>query len=181
MASQYIKEQIYHIHEYHPYRGGSNPRADKNTKRIMDIKNPDSYNFIKSTNSYGELFKQGTGRILDFLNVPVIQVAIVPSSKEGKVSIGLERIINHVKGTVIYDPDFLVRKYDVPTAHEGGDRSFQKHIDSIEIRVLPNPRIPLILLDDVTTTGNSLNACKKILNDSGIKEVYMVAIGRTVS
>ncbi len=42
-------------------------------------------------------------------------------------------------------------------------------------------KFTVILLDDVTTSGNSLMACRDILMDNGIKNVYMLALGKTSS
>ena len=38
----------------------------------------------------------------------------------------------------------------------------------------------VLLMDDITTTGNSLYACKKILMDRGAETVEMFALGKTV-
>ncbi|MCO4782722.1 MAG: phosphoribosyltransferase [Candidatus Cloacimonetes bacterium] len=38
----------------------------------------------------------------------------------------------------------------------------------------------ILLIDDIFTTGGSMNACKKILKDAGAKEVICFALGRTV-
>ncbi len=38
----------------------------------------------------------------------------------------------------------------------------------------------VLLMDDVTTTGNSLIACKEILINNGAKTVEMFALGRAV-
>ena len=38
----------------------------------------------------------------------------------------------------------------------------------------------VLLMDDVTTTGNSLYACKMILEQSGAGEVEMFALGKAI-
>lgn len=38
----------------------------------------------------------------------------------------------------------------------------------------------ILLMDDVTTTGNSLYACKEILLQHGAKSVKMFALGKAV-
>lgn len=38
----------------------------------------------------------------------------------------------------------------------------------------------VLLMDDVTTSRNSLKACKKILLDSGAEKVSMFALGQTI-
>ncbi|HIF5970948.1 TPA: hypothetical protein ACX3GO_003965 [Vibrio parahaemolyticus] len=181
MSKVYETGKIYKICKYPPYRGGSNPEINADTYRIMDLKNPSVFNHKKAVVYYGNKLNDGFGRISSFLKTKELQVAIVPSSKEGKISEGLEGALSCVdKVNIVYDRDFLVRGHDVPTAHEGGDRSIEKHLNSVSVVKRPDPDIPLILLDDVTTSGNSLHACREILEKAGVKEVYMVAIGHTV-
>ena len=38
----------------------------------------------------------------------------------------------------------------------------------------------ILLMDDVTTSGNSLYACKEILMDHGAKAVEMFALGQAI-
>ena len=38
----------------------------------------------------------------------------------------------------------------------------------------------VLLMDDVTTTGNSLYACRKILKNRGAGEVEMFALGKAI-
>ena len=38
----------------------------------------------------------------------------------------------------------------------------------------------VLLMDDVTTTGNSLYACKEILLEKGAEEVEMFALGKAI-
>ena len=38
----------------------------------------------------------------------------------------------------------------------------------------------VLLMDDVTTTGNSLYACKEILIQAGAEHVEMFALGRAI-
>lgn len=38
----------------------------------------------------------------------------------------------------------------------------------------------VFFVDDVTTTGNSLYACKEILKENGTKDVEMFALGKAI-
>ena len=38
----------------------------------------------------------------------------------------------------------------------------------------------ILLMDDVTTTGNSLYACKEVLMEKGAKQVEMFALGKAI-
>ena len=83
------------------------------------------------------------------------------------------------------DEDLLKRVKNVPTAHLCECRaSFEEHIDSIMCMRdnLSNENIAYIILDDITTTGNSMRACNEILLQSGVKmeNIYNIALGATV-
>ncbi len=70
------------------------------------------------------------------------------------------------------------------TEHEklsaGGDRSIDSHIATMKL----NPTFDVkgkkvVILDDVTTTGNSLIASAQILWSAGAEKVAAIAIGKT--
>ena len=74
----------------------------------------------------------------------------------------------------------LQRVKTAQKSHRGNDRSEQKHLESIEIcDVEKIADRPVLLLDDVVTTGSSLAACKQILLNNGAKDVECLALGRT--
>ena len=179
----YEQEQIYSLVNYHPYRkdGDHNPSRNDDTYKIMDLKSPEARNHGIAVNHFGGIFNTELHQLLDFLGTKTIQLAIIPSSTEGKRSKGLESILRHVKDVnLIYNPSFLVRTETIQAAHEGGERSIERHLGTIAVKETPDPNIPLIIFDDVATTGVSFNACKHILEEVGVKQIYMVAIGRTV-
>jgi predicted amidophosphoribosyltransferase len=62
----------------------------------------------------------------------------------------------------------------------GGDRSKEVHLNSISAAKaeLVKGR-DVVLLDDVTKTGNSLAACKALLLKAGARSVLCAAIGKT--
>ncbi len=181
VAKKYKEDQIYSICDYPPYRGGSNPGINVDTYKIMDLKSSSAPKHNAVVIEFGKRLNDGTKRLADSLGLDRLQVAIVPSSEKEKVSVGLESMLNHVQDVnIIYNTKYLVRNVTVPKAHLGGGRSYQRNIDSISVHVKPIPNIPLLLIDDVSTSGNSLNSCREILLNSGVKHVYMVTIGRTV-
>lgn len=76
---------------------------------------------------------------------------------------------------------FLQRVVDVEKLAEGGPRGKSVHLNSIGTN--DNYKIEgevVLLMDDVTTSRNSLKACKKILLDSGAEKVSMFALGQTI-
>lgn len=63
----------------------------------------------------------------------------------------------------------------------GGDRSKYLHLQSIEVvDDIDMSQDIILLMDDVTTTGNSLYACKEILLNHGAKNVEMFALGKAI-
>jgi hypoxanthine phosphoribosyltransferase len=74
----------------------------------------------------------------------------------------------------------LIRHKSIDKLSSGGDRSIQTHLQSIEV-VCPGiiEGKKLLLLDDVSTTGNSLMACKKLLESAGAKSVKSFGLGKT--
>ena len=88
------------------------------------------------------------------------------------------------KHEIINCNDLIYRVTDVPTAHLGeGRASCDEHIASMKCNedLLSSEQI-FIILDDVTTTGNSMKACKQILINHGADNdnIYTLAIGATV-
>ena len=74
----------------------------------------------------------------------------------------------------------LRRTKVVKKAAWGGPRSIDEHLNSISVKkeLVKDKRI--IVLDDVTTTGNSLQACQKLLHSAGATKVQKVVIAKTV-
>jgi ComF family protein len=46
--------------------------------------------------------------------------------------------------------------------------------------LIPDPRI-VVLVDDVSTTGSTLEACARVLRDAGVKEVRALTAARVVT
>jgi len=114
------------------------------------------------------------------LNKPVI--AVVPSHDPEKKQSGIrdlsKLLIN--KNTVVDGTNCLKRKDKISKLSGGGNRSKKVHKESI---IVENAELikdnDVFLLDDVTTTGNSLLACKELLLEAGAKSVHCCAIGKT--
>lgn len=124
----------------------------------------------------------------------------IPSSKVDKTKSSIKKSIDIIEGwynsgdlksvfkcdnEVLNYKNLLKRVKDVPTAHLGeGRASCDEHIDSIECMQddLSNENIAYLILDDITTTGNSMRACNEILLEKGIESenIYNIALGATV-
>ena len=100
-----------------------------------------------------------------------------PSSKsfmitELKVCSELQFSVHH---------DLLKRSVEVPkqATAAGGSRSKRTHLDSIEVTKDLTGKV-VCILDDIWTTGCTLNACIELVKQRGAKQVYVLAIGKTV-
>ena len=98
----------------------------------------------------------------------------------------LERASKHWRGTLqknggrIDGSGCLVRTKKIEKLAHGGDRSQDIHLESI---VVKNVNLikgkDILLLDDVTKTGNSLEACTLLLLEAGARSVQRATIGKT--
>lgn len=78
---------------------------------------------------------------------------------------------------------YLYRYIDKKSAHQGGSRSVQIHLDTIKSLVFGKPEIQrkIIIIDDIFTTGNSMEACRQILSKKFLySDFFFLTIGRTI-
>lgn len=172
----------------------------KFTKKLWDYKDDEDFTV--------DLFTQDLMKFITFIfnndvdiNVNKLALVPIPSSKVKRINKSSMRksidIIEKWYKTgkleakyncnkeIINLNDLLMRVKDVPTAHLGeGRASCEQHIDSIECMEdnLSNEDIAYVVLDDITTTGNSMRACNEILLKAGVNEenIFNIAIGATV-
>ncbi|MFA7188985.1 MAG: phosphoribosyltransferase family protein [Sphaerochaetaceae bacterium] len=155
---------------YYPSRDSQHEQ--KHTQYILKMKQRDP----------GDCVEFFLNQIKGILNPDVtIAVCVVPPSTPGKRTYMhqlAQRIAHEYR--FIDATSCLQRMETVQKSHRGNDRSEQKHLESIEIcDVEKIADRPVLLLDDVVTTGSSLAACKQILLDNGAKDVECLALGRT--
>ena len=143
---------------------------------------------------YGELSLQKEAihyfynRLMPFLSKNVIictfpghEISDKPSCLDmlvSKIYEGNGRI-RHAKDLKSCNFPQLKRVKDVGrNSQKGSDRSIEKHLDTIKVnnRSLNNKNI--LLIDDVLTTGNSLKAGKRLLRESGAKNVQCLALAQ---
>lgn len=135
-----------------------------------------------------------------FENKSQLALIAVPSSKAHKINSSIKKSIDIIEESyqkgelesefncdkeIINCKNLLKRVTDVPTAHKGeGRATCSQHIESMKCmkEKLPNKNIVYIVLDDITTTGNTMMACNELLLDAGVKNenIYNIALGATV-
>ena len=68
------------------------------------------------------------------------------------------------------------RKWTNPQKSVSGLDRRQNLAKSMEIRQLPEGIKCAMLIDDIYTTGSTMEACARILKQNGVKEVYFLTL-----
>jgi predicted amidophosphoribosyltransferase len=140
------------------------------SKRILDL---------KSMSNVGLAYFQD---LLEPLLAEGIAIASVPSHDPQKAFNGVRHLAGRLSrtGKRVDASQCLVRIKKIEKLAAGGSRQVDVHLNSIEVKSgnLIQAR-PVLLLDDVTTSGNSLKACRQLLVAAGASAVQCVALGET--
>lgn len=179
-----IRECIFYLEDYHKYwlikNVTRNPKSNKFTKLILDIKMPECRNHTRAVQVFGFRLLSELEDIIS--TTEPIYYAIVPSHEAGKDSEGLRAIIRHIKAkyNIKNSANPLSRIKTVAKLASGGDRDINIHLKSIIVNKTHIEKgCKILLLDDVTTTQNSLKACAQLLYDAGAEIVIKYALGKT--
>lgn len=177
--------KIHNICDYYPTRisGAPNPAFQKSreSKLLLDLKDPNHSNHKNSVAYFA-------GKLNTFLNKSEFDTkncvaAVIPSSKANLYSAGLVSILELLKEKHGFEilPTLLIRTKEIASLHSGGMRHPSVHYYSISVqKQLLESGKNILLLDDITTSGGSFEACEQILIEAGFKaKLFTVAIGRT--
>lgn len=173
---------VWCLRPYHPYR-------------LMGSKNPD---FQKATDGRLLDFKEGKqdavaveveefAKALGGLSLPSFAlIGVIPGHTEKASNAGtpLARVAEALAdrdlrlGRAV---DLLVRTKTIEKLAAGGNRSLLVHLESMTVsRNVGLSGLTIVLIDDVATTGNSIEAARKLLLAKGAKGVAGVALCQTV-
>ena len=159
---------------YHRYRnkdGTHNTAFDMFSGRILDVKD-------KKEKGIRYFFNQ-----LDDELCEDIAICVVPSHEASRRnSSGVSILARELAANNRIDKvDFLQRIFTVDKLAHGGSRNISVHLDSIGTNADMSIAGDVVLLvDDVTTSGASLEACKQILLENGASRVAMLALGQSI-
>ncbi|MCE4566043.1 hypothetical protein INQ51_17115 [Maribellus sp. CM-23] len=169
--SSLIPEPIKHYGTYHPYRGGNNEKFDEFSKKILRFK--DDYDWAV------EYFFE---RLKNYFEDSIDAIMVIPSHDPDRKKTGIKDLAEKLADYNGWKNccECLVRYKKIEKLAQGGDRSISNHKESMKFVKKTNlDNKTVLLIDDVTTTGNSLRAGKKVLLESGIKKVILFAIAQT--
>ena len=166
--------EIIALRRYHRYwtsknRKNRNPLAGDFEKLILDVKERNS----RAVRFFAELIDPMLGH--------GFSICVVPSSDPSVKNNGISYVGRMLAGNGRKDRvGFLIRHSRIQKLSDGGDRSRKTHYDSIRVSgELSVEGEDVLLLDDISTSGNSLLACRDILIANGARSVEMLALGRT--
>lgn len=161
-----------------------NPKFNNLTGgHILNVKNYINETSLKEAISVEYYSNKLIDALKGFNNLSNAVIAVVPSSKSNNFSEGLVRIAKAIEAKYKCKniTGCINRNQTIEKLSKGGKRDISVHTKSIEIKNIDDficKRV--ILLDDVTTTGNSLIACKNLLYQEGALDVVCIALGKTV-
>jgi len=173
-----------YICRYYPYWTDKglrlkNPKCDADSKKIMDLK---SANKAACRDAAARHFFERVNAAL----VPDVEIHMtcIPShdpSNHGKSGIySLISMLAQACTSRVDASNALVRHTFVQEKHSGGAREIDVELKSLG---LTNPNIFkkkfVLLLDDITTTGNSFSASTHLIMEAGAIAVQPLAIGYT--
>ena len=160
---------ILNLGAYHPRRGGSNPHFDEFSDSILTLKEgPEKAGFQTAFDSFKALVRHE----FDSRDWPFWKncaVAVVPSHDPERLNSGIRLLVSDLcRQDRVDATGSLIRTKKIRKQATGGSRDIKHHLNSMEVnaKVLPSDRVVLVF-DDVTTTGNSLLACRKLLTRAG--------------
>lgn len=165
---------LVYLDKYHPWHGGNNPNWNPFCGKVLDLKDD------TATPRRNRAATEFAGRIDKMLKKNVA-LAVVPGHDPKKTSSGVRQIAKRLIAEGRHDAtDCLVRFKKVDKLATGGDRSERTHLQSVRVDNAELIRDKdVVVLDDVTTSGNSLSACSKLLLRAGAASVQKIAIGIT--
>lgn len=180
-------EKIISLGKYYPMHGKRFEDMDEFSNKIIDIKKEEiSISNPNEKYYYEESVKYFTNKLSDILSgTSECVVCIMPSHWKGTNQSGIRKIIRQLclkRNNIIDGTDILLRGYTVSKKHLGGERNFKEEIKSLNVGDKCEDIIrgrQIILMDDVTTTGTSLNAGMFVLKQHGCEPVALLAFGKT--
>ncbi len=171
-----LNNEVVQYGYYYPYRnpdGSVNPNfyKDRISGYILDVKE-------KKEKALNYFYNVLNTEICKNVTICVVPSHTASSTNQSGISILARRLANDERVDKV---DYLLRSKSINKLASGGDRDLSIHLESIR----PNEEMSIsgdvvLLVDDVTTSGASLQACKEILLKNGAERVAMLALGKSI-
>ena len=175
-----MSSNIYNLRIYTPekYFSTCGPEKEAETRKCWDFKAVKSYNLQLES----QIFNETVEVLHNGLMLGII-ICCVPSSKALDFNNCVVLLVQELARRGRIDGStFLQRTENIlPRKQKGSDRSMDIQLKTISVNGAPifKDRV-VLLLDDVTTSGNSMNACSQLLLQNGAKKVFKLGIWKTV-
>jgi predicted amidophosphoribosyltransferase len=172
MVSYENLPEVFYLGVYQPLNGGCDNFDFRGySSGIRDIKDCEP----SAIEAFADCISSNLDNDFDCL-------AIVPSHHVGVDTSGIRSLCKEIsrRMKLVDATSCLVRHKPTERLSTGGDRSIQTHLNSIKVvdsELIDGKKV--LSLDDVSTTGNSLKACKQLLESAGAKTVKSFVLGKT--
>ena len=164
--------EIFYQGVYQPSRGECNDFDFTGySLRILSLKNCEP----SALEAFADCILSNLGNGFDCLAVVPSHCSDIDTSGIKVLSKEISRRMKLVDAT-----SCLIRHKTIEKLSTGGNRSIETHLKSIQVvnkELIESKNV--LLLDDVSTTGNSLKACKQLLELAGVKTVKSFVLGKT--
>lgn len=151
------------------------------SEKILLFKEGDLQTIDYFVNAMSEAMDSYYGKHMDYLSNMLI--CVVPSHAEGKYSPGLlqmARILANKYG-MTNASNLIKRTKTHEKKSQGGNRDIDVMLDTLDLNHYINIfNKDIIVLDDVTTTGNSIEAVRHLLKENGANRVFAQTLGKSV-
>ena len=153
--------------------GNVNPEfyTDQISSLILDVKD-------RKEKGINFFFNALDSEIAEDVTVCVVPSHLQNATNDSGIAILAKRLAHDNRTDKV---DFLLRGTSIDKLAHGGDRGEKIQRESI----ITNPQMTIsgdivLLVDDVTTSGSSLKACRDILMENGAERVAMFALGQSI-
>jgi predicted amidophosphoribosyltransferase len=154
----------------HKESGGDGSNYPAHSGRILDLKEGK----VAAVSHFAEIIEP---ELADG-----VVIVTIPSHDPAKPGSGLQKLAGKLakSGSRVDGSACLVRTKKIDKLAHGGDRSKDVHLKSVAVRNVQLVKgKDVLLLDDVTKTGHSLEAGSELLLKAGARSVQRATIGKT--
>lgn len=179
LTSENIYFQFYYKAAEHKVNGTISNRIINGLKKYPVADCYNQYGYIEDYNFFRNIYFHNFLKKYNLIDHNII--CCVPShtaniSNNGSLALMIKEICKNT--TYIDGSQLLIRNKSIPAQKNQRKRFEETHIDSINISGDVKGK-KIILIDDITTSGSSLRANKKILLNAGASSVICFAFSKS--